>query len=287
MKKLLAQFEEFLQNSLPQVQTFHPFYNEAISGMIKGGGKRFRPMLLLGVVDELAPEMVKNGLSVACGVEFLHTYSLIHDDLPAMDNADLRRGIPTLHVTYDEVTAILVGDALNTHAFSMIAHAPLSNDIKVKLVALLADNGGLSGMVLGQAIDCHFSSSVGRALTFDELVELHTLKTAKLIAASLAMGGAISGASSELEQKLFEYGIMVGIAFQIRDDLIDVLQDSNESGKTAGRDEDKFSFVTLLGIDEAKMKLSFYIDEAQKISEYFPENLKNRVHSITTPYLSL
>jgi farnesyl diphosphate synthase len=287
MKKLLSLFEDYLKDSLPQVATFHPFYNDAISQMIKGGGKRFRPMLLLGVVDEIAPEMVKNALSVACGVEYLHTYSLIHDDLPAMDNADLRRGVPTLHVTYDEVTAILVGDALNTHAFSMIAHAPLSNDVKVKLTTLLADNGGISGMVLGQAIDCHFGSTKGRKLEFDELVELHTLKTAKLIAASLAMGGAISDTTAELEGKLYSYGIMIGIAFQIRDDLIDVLQDSDQSGKTAGRDEDKFSFVTLLGVNEAKEKLNFYINEAQKIAEYFPENLKNRLYAITTPYLTL
>ena len=182
MNKLLKRFEDYLMDNLPTSQTFHPIFEDALQMMLKAGGKRFRPMLLLSVVKSNKSLLIDNALDVALGLEYLHTYSLVHDDLPAMDNADLRRGFETIHKKYDEVTAILVGDALNTEAFNLIANASLSNDIKVDLIKSLSFNGGINGMIIGQAIDCYFEN---QKLELSQLEYLHIHKTAKLIAASL------------------------------------------------------------------------------------------------------
>jgi len=147
--------------------------------MLSAGGKRFRPSLMLAIVQAVQPELYENTYPVAAAVEYLHTYSLIHDDLPVMDNADTRRGEKTLHIVYDDVTAVLVGDALNTHAFALIADAPLDASVQIALVKELAINGGIYGMVLGQAIDCHFEDQV---LSLEQLKFLHENKTGKLIA---------------------------------------------------------------------------------------------------------
>ena len=149
-------FEKYLLENLPLSDTFHPIFQDALQEMLKAGGKRFRPLLLLGVVESANPLLLQNAMPVALGVEYLHTYSLIPDDLPSMDNADLRRGHPTLHKTFDEVTAILVGDALNTESFNLIANAPLSSDVKIELIKTLSSDGGINGMIIGQAIDCYF-----------------------------------------------------------------------------------------------------------------------------------
>ena len=145
----MQRFETYLNENLPKVPSFHPVYEAALGDMLVAGGKRFRPMLLLNIVDVYEPMLYNSALPVALALEMFHTYSLIHDDLPAMDNADLRRGHETLHKRYDEVTAILAGDALNSDAFYLIAKAPLREDVKIKLVELLARDGGSRGMVLG------------------------------------------------------------------------------------------------------------------------------------------
>jgi len=201
------------------------------------------------LVNAYQPLLVKNAYAVALGVELLHTYSLIHDDLPAMDNADLRRGNPTIHKTYDEVSAILAGDALNSHAFYMLSTAPLRDDVKVQLIKELSYNGGIGGMVLGQAIDCYYEN---KKLDIEELKFLHIHKTAKLIAASLKMGGIIADLPKEKLDKLFSFGEHLGLLFQVQDDIIDATMDEKEAGKTTSNDGDKNSFVNLLGIDKAK-----------------------------------
>ncbi|MDX1294718.1 MAG: polyprenyl synthetase family protein, partial [Sulfurimonadaceae bacterium] len=206
----MQQFEAFLTAHLPKAPSFHPHYEAALHDMLLAGGKRFRPMLLLGVVKAYNELLLDAANHAAYAIELLHTYSLIHDDLPAMDDADLRRGNPTLHVTYDEVTAILAGDALNTYAFEVLANAPFSDAVRVKLVRELASNGGLGGMVLGQAIDCHFEN---QPLELDQIKLLHINKTAKLIAASLKMGAIIAG-QKELEQPIYDFGINLGLLFQ-------------------------------------------------------------------------
>jgi farnesyl diphosphate synthase len=201
---LLSTFEDYLHNNLPTSKSFHPIFEKALQEMLQAGGKRFRPMLLLSIVEAINPLLVKNAMPVALAVETLHTYSLIHDDLPAMDNANLRRGYPTLHITYDEVTAILVGDALNTHAFNIIANAPLNNDVKIELIKLLSSDGGIEGMIIGQAIDCYFENT---PIELEKLEFLHIHKTAKLIATSLKMGAIIANLDEKTTQTLYDFGI--------------------------------------------------------------------------------
>ncbi|MEA2074103.1 MAG: polyprenyl synthetase family protein, partial [Campylobacterota bacterium] len=181
----MQKFEQFLTEHLPTSKSIHPHYESALQNMLIAGGKRFRPALLLGVVGAYNPLLLEGARHAAYAVELLHTYSLIHDDLPAMDDSPLRRGHPTLHMTYDEVTAILVGDALNTYSFELLSNAPFSDYTRVQLIRELASNGGLNGMVLGQAIDCYFENT---PLKVEDIRVLHTNKTAKLIAASLKMG---------------------------------------------------------------------------------------------------
>jgi len=197
----MHRFEAYLRANLPRVESFHPHYNSAISAMLLAGGKRFRPMLLLSVVEAYEPLLFEGALAPALAIEFLHTYSLIHDDLPAMDDAPLRRGFETLHITYDEATAILTGDALNTEAFYHLSKAPLRDDIKIKLIELLARDGGTYGMVLGQSIDLYFEN---KPLSIEEVKVLHKNKTAKLIATSLMMGAIIVG-KEELGSKVYDF----------------------------------------------------------------------------------
>ena len=166
-----------------------------------------------------------------------------------MDNADLRRGFQTLHKKYDEVTAILVGDALNTEAFNQIANASLSNDIKVDLIKTLSSDGGINGMIIGQAIDCFFEN---QKLEIEQLQFLHIHKTARLIAGSLKMGAIISEYDLVTQEKLYNFGIDLGLLFQIQDDIIDETCSSEEAGKTTQNDGAKNSFVNLLGLDGAK-----------------------------------
>lgn len=279
---MMQRFETYLSKNLPKVSSFHPVYEEALGAMLKAGGKRFRPMLILSVVDAYEPMLYDAALPVAMAVEMFHTYSLIHDDLPAMDNADLRRGHETLHKRYDEVTAILAGDALNSDAFYLIAKAPLREDIKIKLVALLAYNGGGRGMVLGQALDCYFEN---QPLTLEQVKILHTNKTAKLIATSLQMGAVIVGLKVEIQEALYRFGIDLGLLFQIQDDIIDETQTTSEAGKPTGNDGDKNSFVTLLGLDKA-------IEEAERLAtllddrfSVFEDTLQHALHPLITTYL--
>jgi farnesyl diphosphate synthase len=279
---LLDKFEQYLLNNLPQSKTFHPIFEEALQDMLKAGGKRFRPMLLLSVVEAYSKLLVDNSMPVALAVEMLHTYSLIHDDLPAMDNADLRRGHPTLHKSFDEVTAILVGDALNTHSFNLIANAPLSNDIKIDLIKTLSSDGGIDGMIIGQAIDCYFEN---KKLELNNLEFLHIHKTAKLIAGSLKMGAIISNLSIDEQNKLYDFGIDIGLLFQIQDDIIDETCSEEEAGKTTANDSNKNSFVNLLGLDEAINNANTLATKCENTLKGFDENLSKQLNKILSKYL--
>jgi farnesyl diphosphate synthase len=278
----MQKFEEFLKSNLPQAPSFHPHYEKALHEMLIAGGKRFRPALLLGVVKAYEPLLLKNAYHAAYAIELLHTYSLIHDDLPVMDDADLRRGNPTLHVSFDEVTAVLVGDALNTYAFEVLSEAPFSDSVRVKLIRSLAKNGGVSGMVLGQVIDCHFEN---QPLSIDQIRLLHVNKTAKLIAASMQMGAIICG-DKELEKELYSFGIDLGLLFQIQDDILDVTQSSEEAGKTTQNDEDKNSFVTILGFEKAMSEANILADKLTKDMVNFDECLQNELSPILTKYIN-
>ncbi|MGA9045404.1 polyprenyl synthetase family protein [Sulfuricurvum sp.] len=278
----MERFEAFLGAHLPAVESFHPHYENSLHQMLLGGGKRFRPALLLGVVRAYNPLLTQSAYHVALAVELLHTYSLIHDDLPAMDNASLRRGIPTLHKTYDEVTAILAGDALNTYAFEVLANAPLSDRVIVKLVRSLSHNGGVNGMVLGQAIDCHFEN---QRLELDQVKMLHIHKTGKLIAASLQMGAFIVS-RDDIAQELYDFGIDLGLLFQIQDDILDVTHDEAKAGKTTNNDEAKNSFVTLLGFERAMGESDLLADKITKRMESFDENLRRELSPTLEHYIN-
>jgi len=282
-KQLLELFEDYLKANLPTSDSFHPIFENALQKMLYAGGKRFRPVLLLSVVNSVEPLLTKNALPVALGVEFLHTYSLVHDDLPSMDNADLRRGNPTLHKTYDEVTAILVGDALNTHSFNLVANAPLSNDVKIELIKVLSSDGGIDGMIIGQAIDCYFEN---QTLELSQLEFLHIHKTAKLIAGSLKMGAIIANLDLATQEKLYNFGIDIGLLFQIQDDIIDETSTEEEAGKTTSNDGAKNSFVNLLGLDGAIKSADKLSLKCQQDLESFDENLKNNLQYILSKYFN-
>jgi len=279
----MQRFETYLDENLPEVSSFHPVYEEALGVMLSAGGKRFRPTLLLNIVDAYEPLLYNSALPVALALEMFHTYSLIHDDLPAMDNADLRRGHQTLHKRYDEVTAILAGDALNSDAFYLIAKAPLREDIKIKLVELLARDGGSRGMVLGQAIDCYFEN---KPLDLEQIKILHTNKTAKLIAVSLQMGALIVGLEKKVQDELYGFGIDLGLLFQIQDDIIDETQSEEEAGKTTGNDGDKNSFVNLLGLDVTVSQADALAKDLQRRFEDFDEKLQTALQPLMDKYLN-
>ncbi len=272
--------EEFIKENLIKAKSFHPFFEKALNEMLLAGGKRFRPELLLSVVKAYNPLLIDNAKYAAFALELVHTYSLIHDDLPAMDNASLRRGHPTLHITYDEVTAILVGDALNTYAFEVLSKAPMHNDTKIELIRILAENAGANGMILGQAIDCYFEN---KNLNLDELKFLHLNKTGKLIAASMKMGAVIVN-KNDLADRLYDFGLKLGLLFQIQDDLLDLL-DESKTGKSSGVDENKNTFVTLLGKDEAIKKADRFAKEIEKELNDFDENLKTELNKLLKKYL--
>ncbi|KIM05867.1 MAG: geranyl transferase [Sulfurovum sp. FS06-10] len=278
----MQRFEAYLKANLPTVETFHPHYNDSLSAMLLAGGKRFRPMLLLSVVEAYEPLLFEGALAPALALEFLHTYSLIHDDLPAMDNAPLRRGFETLHVTYNEATAILAGDALNTEAFYHIAKAPLRDDVKIKLVELLARDGGTYGMVLGQSIDLHFENE---PLTLEKVKVLHINKTAKLIATSLLMGAVIVGLAKAKQEELYQFGIDLGLLFQIQDDIIDETQSEEEAGKTTGNDGDKNSFINLIGLDRSMEEAEMLAQNLEERFNHFDEVLQKALYDMMKHYL--
>ncbi|HEB5699738.1 TPA: polyprenyl synthetase family protein [Campylobacter coli] len=279
MKEL---FIKHLENHLPKVQSFHPFFNEALAKMLKAGGKHFRAQLLLGVVQNKAPHLIPNALNAALALEFIHTYSLIHDDLPAMDNADLRRGTPTLHKSYDETTAILVGDALNTEAFLLLSNLNLKESIKINLIRTLAFNAGINGMILGQAIDCYFED---KKLNLEELEFLHTHKTAKLIAAALKMGCEICELDEKESEKIYQIGLKLGLIFQINDDIIDETMSEEESGKPSKHDEHKNSFVNLLGLEKAIQSKENLINQCKNDLGDLDANLAHMIKSLMIKYL--
>ena len=217
------------------------------------GGKRIRPMLILFSARAVGVESTASGLDhLTCAIELIHTYSLIHDDLPAMDDDDLRRGRPSLHKAYDEATAILVGDGLQARAFELLADAPgLSAEQRIAMVKVLARAAGPAGMVGGQFIDIQATNS---DMTLDDLKTMHSLKTGALIRASLALGGIAAGASAQQLSALDEYGTHIGLAFQVVDDILDVEGDTVTLGKTQGKDSEanKPTYVKLLGLAGAK-----------------------------------
>lgn len=218
---------------------------ESMHYSLTAGGKRIRPTLVLEFC-RISGGDVEKALPVACAIEMLHTYSLIHDDLPCMDNDELRRGKPTNHVVYGECTATLAGDALQAEAFGTIARSELPAENKIACVEILADAVGSDGMCAGQYLDMVGES---KRLTEEELDDINSRKTGALLIAACRMGVAAAGGSGEMLEAAAHYGACVGAAFQIRDDILDVISTSEELGKPIGSDaqEHKNTYMALLG----------------------------------------
>lgn len=228
---------------------------------LTAGGKRIRPMLVLEFCRVSGGD-VEKALPVACAIEMLHTYSLIHDDLPCMDNDDLRRGKPTNHVVYGECTATLAGDALQAAAFGTIVHSELTDEAKVSCIAILADAVGCDGMCAGQYLDMLGESKM---LTEDELNDINSHKTGALLTAACCMGVAAAGGSEEMLEAASQYGAALGEAFQIRDDILDVISTSEELGKPIGSDaqEHKNTYMALLGEEKCMEKIEKLTEQAK------------------------
>lgn len=262
-------FESVLHELLPAADAVPQRLHQAMRYSVLDGGKRVRPLLAFAA-GELAGADVARVNYAAAAVELIHAYSLVHDDMPCMDNDVLRRGKPTCHIEYDEATALLVGDALQSLAFKCLTETPLSDSParQLQMVQLLADAAGSCGMAGGQAIDL---ASVGAQLTLPELERMHIHKTGALIRASILLGAYCGDADQTTLDKLDHYGKCIGLAFQVVDDVLDTEADTATLGKTAGKDadNDKPTYVTLLGVQEARrMAANLHHEALQTLSSF-------------------
>ncbi|MBW8369217.1 MAG: polyprenyl synthetase family protein [Arenimonas sp.] len=258
----LQRVEARLETALPRSTLAPTRLHAAMRHAVLGGGKRLRPLLVYAAGTAAgADETLLD--APAAAVELIHAFSLVHDDLPAMDDDDLRRGQPTVHVAFDEATAILAGDALQSLAFELLAAAPGDASLRVAWLATLAQATGAAGMCGGQALDM---DATGQRLQPAALQQLHALKTGALIRASVRMGALAGGAAPAVIAALDEYASALGLAFQIRDDLLDIEGDSAQLGKTAGKDQaqEKSTYPSLLGMDGARTELA---RQAQRMTD--------------------
>ena len=269
-QRLDASLQDLI-NDLPDAA---PRLKESMLYALTNGGKRMRPLLvhLVGKMLDI-PDNDQRAISMA--IECIHAYSLVHDDLPAMDDDDLRRGNPTCHIAFDEATAILAGDALQTQAFSIVAEHPMSafaNHRRAQLVAVLARAAGYSGMCGGQAIDL---AATGKQITLAELQHLHQLKTGALLTACVEMVCLITDQlDSNHQQLLCRFANRIGLAFQVQDDILDVTASTETLGKPKGSDEarGKNTFPSLLGLDGARQELAKLHQEALQALDGLPYN---------------
>ncbi len=235
--------------------------NSSMRYSLLAGGKRLRPVLCLTAASLFGTES-RDVLPFACGIEMIHTYSLIHDDLPAMDNDDLRRGRPSNHKAYDEATAILAGDALQADAFRSMTQCSLPADRVLKALRVFAEAAGSGGMCGGQQLDME---ATGKTIALPDLKHLHALKTGAILCASVVCGGILAGAREDDARALREYGLNLGVAFQIADDILDVVSDTETLGKPAGSDaaQDKNTYPSLAGLDRSRELARAHAERAQ------------------------
>ena len=267
-KQLVDDRLQLLLNSKP---TLYEDVRDAMRYSVSIGGKRIRPCLLMEFADICGGDR-EDALNIAAALEMVHTYSLIHDDLPCMDNDDMRRGMPSCHKKFGEDIALLAGDALLTLAFNVISTCKNSNpDNILKCVNILSDFAGVDGMVGGQVIDLQ---SEEKRVDDKTLLQMCTLKTARLIQAACLMGCVISNASEEEQKAAFDFGYNLGVAFQIVDDILDVTSTAEELGKPIGSDyqNNKSTFVSTLGLDTARKLANEYTEKAIESLKLFGES---------------
>lgn len=267
----MTNLKAFMAEELPKIETVMlqlveditapAILKEAMTYSLKAGGKRVRPLFVLAVLEHLGADKTA-GYTVGSAVEMIHTYSLIHDDLPSMDNDDYRRGKLTNHKVYGEAYATLAGDALNTLPFGVIARMKgITAEQKVTLIDLLSEASGAEGMVGGQVLDIDGET---RQLTLEELEHVHVNKTGAILRFSIEAGAVLAGADQATRDIFREYAYHIGLAFQIKDDILDIEGTSEELGKTAGKDvaSDKSTYPALLTLDGAKEKLQLHYEAA-------------------------
>jgi farnesyl diphosphate synthase len=265
-------FEETLREVLPRAEVSPQRLHEAMRYAVLAGGKRVRPLLVIASGEMSGADAVRLNIAAAV-VELIHAYSLVHDDMPCMDNDVLRRGKPTCHVEYDEATALLVGDSLQSLAFQLLAEHRLNDDARhqLEMIKLLAAASGSRGMAGGQAIDL---ASVGKPLALPELEFMHIHKTGALIRAAVLLGARCGSVVQEQLDKLDRFGKLIGLAFQVVDDVLDCEADTATLGKTAGKDadNDKPTYVSLLGIQGAREMAQRLHREAMETLEAFGDS---------------
>lgn len=251
--RLRDRIESQLDAALPSPAEAPMRLHRAMRHSVLGGGKRMRPLLVFAAGEVFGADEQRLD-APAMAVELVHAYSLVHDDLPAMDDDAMRRGRPTTHVAFDEATAILAGDALQARAFSLVAEAAMPAELRVACLRTLAQAAGAAGMCGGQALDI---DATGQQQSLAQLTRMHALKTGALIRAAVRMGALCGDAPTTELQRLDHFADALGLAFQVRDDILDVEASSEQLGKTAGKDQaqDKSTFPALLGMDGAKAKL--------------------------------
>ena len=276
LKSFSEDFEKKLLSFLPKTLFFSNRLEKAMKYVVKVGGKRLRP-LILNEISSILGVKKENSNRVAAGIEFIHCYSLVHDDLPAMDDDDLRRGHPTCHIKFDEATAILVGDAFQSLAFEILSNKKTHEnpDVRCNLITQLAKSSGAEGMVGGQMLDLEAEK---KTLSLEKIFELQKLKTGELFRFSCIAPCILAKKNDEL--KIFEnFSSKLGLAFQIKDDLLDVEGNIIDVGKKTGKDikQGKETLVSLLGKENAKKKSKDLIEESIKIIEPFGEKAKNLI----------
>lgn len=258
-----------LERLLPAADLQPSSIHRAMRHSVFAGGKRIRPILCMEAGRTVLGELPAGIDDVGAALEMLHTYSLIHDDLPALDNDDLRRGRPTCHKVFGEAIAILAGDALQTQAYETLSRLKCPAEARVRIIEEISrGTGTVNGMIGGQVVDLEAEHSKPSAETLEYI---HRSKTAALITASVVSGGIYAGASAEQLDRLRSYGQAIGLAFQIVDDILDVTQTSEQLGKTAGKDvaSEKATYPSLFGLDESRRKAGELLESASKALDIF------------------
>ncbi|RAS88673.1 polyprenyl synthetase family protein [Priestia endophytica] len=263
LESYLKEYKKLVEELLPtQIEALQmpSLLKESMLYSLTAGGKRIRPILLLATLEAFGKDK-SLGYEAACAVEMIHTYSLVHDDLPSMDDDDLRRGKPTNHKVFGEAAAILAGDALLTYSFQIVTKANLSPEIKLLVIEELARAAGAEGMVGGQMADIEGEE---KKLSLKELEYIHEHKTGKLLSFGIIAGAIIAGASEDQLSHLKNFSYHLGLAFQIQDDILDIEGNEQLLGKPVGSDtgNDKATYPALLGMENAKEKLQYHMDQA-------------------------
>lgn len=264
-QEIMPQFEQELTSLFAEKNRLSANLNSAMSYSTLNGGKRLRPLLLYATLAGFKQNL-SLGHKSAMALELIHCYSLIHDDLPAMDNDTLRRGQPTCHIKFNEYTAILAGDALQTLAFEILAKADdLSFEKRIYLIEILAKSAGADGMVGGQMLD--MNADADTIQTYQQIAQIHKNKTGALIRASILMGAILADADKNTLEKLQEFAELIGFAFQIQDDILDITSTTAELGKKVAVDleQNKASFVNVLGLEPARSQMQDFLVQAEKI----------------------